>query len=80
MVLSRLLVATPYNGSIVTVRTPAPRDHSPHSFDTACPERPKPAPLSPARAARPDGKDCMEGDDGAPKVPTSKAVCESRVG
>eukprot|EP00964_Phaeocystis_antarctica_P013936 scaffold7665_cov97-Phaeocystis_antarctica.AAC.1 len=26
MVLSRLLVATPYNGSI-TVRTPAPRDH-----------------------------------------------------
>eukprot|EP00964_Phaeocystis_antarctica_P125076 scaffold88713_cov24-Phaeocystis_antarctica.AAC.1 len=32
MGLSRLLVATPYNGSI-TVRTPAPRDHSPHSFD-----------------------------------------------
>eukprot|EP00964_Phaeocystis_antarctica_P052873 scaffold30977_cov90-Phaeocystis_antarctica.AAC.1 len=39
------------------VRTPAPRDHSPHSFDTACPERPKPAPLSPA--ARPGGKHCM---------------------
>ena len=47
MLLYRFLFASPYNGSI-TVRTPAPCDHRPHSFDTACPERPKPAPLSPA--------------------------------
>ena len=47
MVLSRLLIATPYNDSI-TVRRPAPRDHPSHFPDTACPKRPKPAPLSPA--------------------------------
>eukprot|EP00964_Phaeocystis_antarctica_P131614 scaffold95555_cov46-Phaeocystis_antarctica.AAC.1 len=60
------------------VRPPAPRDHGPHSFDTACPERPKPAPLSPA--ARPGGKDCMEGDDGAPRIRRPIAICESREG
>eukprot|EP00964_Phaeocystis_antarctica_P148502 scaffold115382_cov75-Phaeocystis_antarctica.AAC.3 len=32
----------------MTVRRPAPRDHHPDSSDTACPERPKPAPVSPA--------------------------------
>ena len=47
MLLYRFLFASPYNDSKM-VRTPAPRDHSPHSFDTACPERPKSAPLSPA--------------------------------
>ena len=47
MVLSRLLIAMPYNDSI-TVRRPAPRDHPSHFPDTACPKRPKPAPLAPA--------------------------------
>jgi hypothetical protein len=32
----------------ITVRRPAPRDHPSRFPDTACPKRPKPAPLSPA--------------------------------
>ena len=40
MVLSRLLVASPYNGSI-TVRTPAPRDHPPAFFRYRLPRAPE---------------------------------------
>eukprot|EP00964_Phaeocystis_antarctica_P054118 scaffold31789_cov36-Phaeocystis_antarctica.AAC.1 len=40
MVLSRLLVASPYNGSI-TVPTPAPRDHPPAFFRYRLPRAPE---------------------------------------
>eukprot|EP00964_Phaeocystis_antarctica_P047039 scaffold27208_cov46-Phaeocystis_antarctica.AAC.1 len=60
------------------VRTPAPRDHPPAFVRNRLPRAPETS--TPSPAARPGGKDCMEGDDGAPKIPISIAICESREG
>ena len=47
MVFIALCSHVAYNDSY-TVRGPAPVSHPPHSFTATSPERPKPAPLSPA--------------------------------